>query len=241
MTVELSAVDQDRWRDPTLSARERAQALVDQLTLEEKVAQLGSVWLTERADAFAPRLPDDLTDAVVDPFTYGIGQLTRVFGTAPISLREGVAKLRALQGRVTENQRLGIPALVHEECLTGLAARFAPSTTATAGTRSRTNATVSSVEPLSTTTVSMPATLSRHRSIHGSASYVTTTQAADPASPMFDRRVLRTNASRSSIGFSSVASSTPISLLWSRHCAGSSSMCRPQSVISGPWSVPSRE
>ena len=61
------------------------------------------------------------------------------------------------------------------------------------------------------------------------------------ASPMSDRRVLWTNASRSSIGFWSVASSTPTSLLWSRHCAGSSSMCGPRSVISGPWSVSSRE
>lgn len=122
MTIEMSAIDQDRWRDPTLSARERAQALVDELTLEEKAAQLGSIWLTENADAFAPRLADDLTDAVVDPFAHGLGQLTRVFGTAPLDPRDGVAKLRALQRRVTDNQRLGIPALVHEECLTGLAA-----------------------------------------------------------------------------------------------------------------------
>ncbi|MBW8761999.1 MAG: glycoside hydrolase family 3 C-terminal domain-containing protein [Microbacterium sp.] len=122
MTAELSAVDQDRWRDPTLSARERAQALVDELTLEEKVAQLGSVWLTDSADDFAPRLSDDSADAVVDPFEHGLGQLTRVYGTAPITLQEGVETLRRLQRRVIENQRLGIPALVHEECLTGLAA-----------------------------------------------------------------------------------------------------------------------
>src|SRR5690606_20782420 len=122
MTVELSAVEQDRWRDPTLSARERAQALVDELTLEEKVAQLGSIWLTESADAFAPRLSDDLADAAADPFRHGLGQLTRVFGTAPVTLRDGVATLRELQTRTVGNQRLGIPALVHEECLTGLAA-----------------------------------------------------------------------------------------------------------------------
>lgn len=121
MTVELSAVEQDRWRDPTLSARERAQALVDELTLEEKVAQLGSIWLTESADAFAPRLSDDLADTAADAFRDGLGQLTRVFGTAPVALRDGVATLRELQNRTVQNQRLGIPALVHEECLTGLA------------------------------------------------------------------------------------------------------------------------
>ncbi|WP_164234740.1 beta-glucosidase family protein [Microbacterium hydrocarbonoxydans] len=122
MTAERSAVDRDRWRDPALGARERAQALVDELTLEEKIAQLGSIWLTDAADAFAPRLTDGPAGTVEDPFRGGVGQLTRVFGTAPVTLRDGVAKLRMLQDRVVENQRLGIPALVHEECLTGLAA-----------------------------------------------------------------------------------------------------------------------
>lgn len=121
MTVELSAVDQDRWRDPTLSARERAQALVDELTLDEKVAQLGSFWPTADVGA-TPRPSRDLPGAAVAPLELGLGQLTRVFGTEPISVRDGVAKLRALQREVTRNQRLGIPALVHEECLTGLAA-----------------------------------------------------------------------------------------------------------------------
>ncbi|MCK2037470.1 glycoside hydrolase family 3 C-terminal domain-containing protein [Microbacterium sp. SSW1-49] len=121
MTVELNAVDQARWRDPTLSARERAQALVDELTLEEKVAQLGSLWPAGGADASDPHLSDDFADGVVVSLAHGLGQLTRVFGTAPISVRDAVAKLRALQHTVTDSQRLGIPALVHEECLTGLA------------------------------------------------------------------------------------------------------------------------
>jgi beta-xylosidase len=123
MSADAGVVDEGRWRDTTLSARERAQALVDQLTLEEKVAQLGSVWLTDSADAFAPKLDGETgVDAIEDPFAHGLGQLTRVFGTAPVTVREGVTRLRDLQRRVIANQRLGIPALVHEECLTGLAA-----------------------------------------------------------------------------------------------------------------------
>lgn len=123
MSVNAGVVDEGRWRDTTLSARERAQALVDELTLEEKVAQLGSVWLTDSADAFAPKLEGDAdaSDAG-DPFTHGLGQLTRVYGTAPVTVPEGVARLRELQRKVIAQQRLGIPALVHEECLTGLAA-----------------------------------------------------------------------------------------------------------------------
>ena len=32
------------WRDTSLSAARRAEALLAEMTLEEKVAQLGSVW-----------------------------------------------------------------------------------------------------------------------------------------------------------------------------------------------------
>src|SRR5687767_305045 len=59
--------------------------------------------------------------------------------------------------------------------------RFACSSTRTSGKSSRTTSTVPSLEPLSTRTVSSPRTLSRHRSIHGSALKVTTTA---PASRM---------------------------------------------------------
>src|SRR5262245_39692333 len=64
--------------------------------------------------------------------------------------------------------------------------RFSSSTTRTPGNRARTNATVPSDEPLSTTTVSSATTLSRQRSIQASASYVTTTQAARPRSAMLE-------------------------------------------------------
>src|SRR5207342_649833 len=49
----------------------------------------------------------------------GIGHLTRVFGTRPVTAAEGVQRVLELQGTVVESSRLGIPAIVHEECLTG--------------------------------------------------------------------------------------------------------------------------
>ncbi|NQX05000.1 glycoside hydrolase family 3 C-terminal domain-containing protein [Rathayibacter sp. VKM Ac-2856] len=109
------------WRDRSLSALERARLLTAELTLEEKAAQLGSVWLTDSADDFAPKLEGG-PDSAADPFAGGLGQLTRVFGTEPVSVPEGVRRLRELQERVVSSQRLGIPAIAHEECLTGLAA-----------------------------------------------------------------------------------------------------------------------
>ena len=48
--------DVDPWLDTSLPAHQRARLLTHALTLEEKVAQLGSVWLTDAADDFAPTL-----------------------------------------------------------------------------------------------------------------------------------------------------------------------------------------
>lgn len=95
--------------------------LTAELTLEEKAAQLGSVWLTDSADDFAPKLEGGV-EARVDPFEGGLGQLTRVFGSEPVTVAEGVRRLRELQERVVAGNRFGIPAIAHEECLTGLAA-----------------------------------------------------------------------------------------------------------------------
>ena len=50
---------------------------------------------------------------------HGLGHLTRVFGSAPVTAAEGAAELVRQQRVVLEGSRLGIPALVHEECLTG--------------------------------------------------------------------------------------------------------------------------
>ena len=115
------------WRDRDAAPLQRARALLSELTLEEKVGQLGSVWMTDAGGDFAPtfdgadsapapRTPDEL----VTP--HGLGQITRAFGTDPFPVAEGAARLVALQRAVISQSRLGIPALVHEESLTGFAA-----------------------------------------------------------------------------------------------------------------------
>nr|WP_240940268.1 glycoside hydrolase family 3 N-terminal domain-containing protein [Planosporangium flavigriseum] len=52
----------------------------------------------------------------------GIGQLTRPFGTAPVEPVAGARGVAEAQRAIMDAGRHGIPALVHEECLTGLAA-----------------------------------------------------------------------------------------------------------------------
>ena len=53
---------------------------------------------------------------------HGLGHLTRVYGSVPITPAGGAAEVMKQQRVVLEGSRLGIPAIVHEECLTGFTA-----------------------------------------------------------------------------------------------------------------------
>jgi beta-glucosidase-like glycosyl hydrolase len=107
---------------------ERVRALMGEMTLEEKLAQLVGLWegrggSGEGGDV-APM--QDAMQAEIDELegyaTHGLGQLTRVFGTVPVEPADQARALARKQLWLQQNTRLGIPALVHEECLTGLAA-----------------------------------------------------------------------------------------------------------------------
>ncbi len=121
--------DTDPWRDRKRSTRERVDDLLSRMTVAEKAHQLVGYWPapSRRGEPVAPR-QDEFSDeapALVDVVEYGLGQLTRTFGTAPVDPADGVSRLRALQHQVAAGNRFGIPALAHEECLTGLATHSA--------------------------------------------------------------------------------------------------------------------
>ena len=123
----MTQTDIETWRDPARSASERIADLLGRMTLEEKIAQLGSVWMGASldGDGVAP-MQDQFFSIDQPPFEEqiknGLGQLTRVFGTRPVDAAAGMSALASLQARVTATNRLGIPAVAHEECLTGFAA-----------------------------------------------------------------------------------------------------------------------
>ena len=110
------------WQDPDRDASTRLEALIAEMSLAEKVAQLGSVWLGFDAvtGEVAPMQNVFSRNAAwPEVIADGIGHLTRVFGTRPVTAAEGVRRLRELQETLVSSTRLGIPAIVHEECLTG--------------------------------------------------------------------------------------------------------------------------
>ncbi|WP_316043599.1 glycoside hydrolase family 3 protein [Actinomadura sp. CNU-125] len=93
------------------------------MTPEEKAAQLAGFWAMPAGpgEPVAPMEDDshETAPALDDLLPHGLGQLTRVFGTAPVPAAEGAARLRDLQRRIAAANRFGIPAIAHEECLNG--------------------------------------------------------------------------------------------------------------------------
>jgi beta-xylosidase len=110
------------WRDVTVPVADRVADLLARMTLAEKLAQLASVWLSD-GEGVAPPRGEFTSD--MPPFAelieHGLGQLTRIFGTSPVWPEQGVAQLAELQSQIRQRSRFAIPAIAHEECLTGFA------------------------------------------------------------------------------------------------------------------------
>ncbi|WP_367128446.1 glycoside hydrolase family 3 N-terminal domain-containing protein [Saccharothrix sp. HUAS TT1] len=114
------------WRDVGRPVAERVEALVAAMSPEEKLSQLVGIWVG--ADPSGAGVAPHQSDLTGDPLIWedviadGLGQLTRPFGTRPVDPVAGARSLAASQRQVVGANRFGIPALVHEECLTGFAA-----------------------------------------------------------------------------------------------------------------------
>src|SRR5215212_6851578 len=108
------------YGDATRPIPERVQDLLDRMTLDEKLAQLGSAWVYELLDdsAFAPEKAHAL-------MAHGIGQITRIGGASSVRPADSARLANAIQTFLREQTRLGIPAIVHEEACSGYMARSA--------------------------------------------------------------------------------------------------------------------
>ncbi len=102
----------DRTADDTVA--ERIEALIGQMTLGEKLAQLGSAFAFDVLDG--EEVSHERLRAVAD---HGIGQITRVAGATSMSREQIAAVTNDIQRFLRDETRLGIPAVIHEECLAG--------------------------------------------------------------------------------------------------------------------------
>ena len=67
------------YRDPGLPIAERVADLLARMTVEEKVAQLGSAWVFQLADGTVLDV-----DKGAELLRHGIGQVTRVSGASSL-------------------------------------------------------------------------------------------------------------------------------------------------------------
>ena len=118
MTALTVDGQQPAFRDPQLPVQERVEDLLERMTLDEKVAQLGSVWVFQLLEhnVLSPAKAHELLRS-------GLGHVTRVSGASNLSAQAAARVANAIQHFLVNETRLGIPAIIHEEICSGLMAR----------------------------------------------------------------------------------------------------------------------
>jgi len=115
------------YRDESLPVERRVDDLVDRMTTEELVAQTLSVpgeylGIESEEDSGGQLLDDDGNfdrEAAADLLEHGIGHLTRLAGGGGLEPERAAEITDEVQELLVEETRLGIPAVPHEECLSG--------------------------------------------------------------------------------------------------------------------------
>jgi hypothetical protein len=85
----LLSSDKSAWQDPEADSAARLDALIAEMSLPEKLAQLGSVWLgfdVVTGDVAPMQNVLSRNASWPEAGSDGIGHLTRVFGTKPVRL-----------------------------------------------------------------------------------------------------------------------------------------------------------
>lgn len=103
---------------PTQSQiKKRVSDLLAQMTLQEKIRQLGGYWFYElqtKGQLDQEKVRAKLKD--------GLGQITRIAGAGNLTPLETARAYNQIQKFLVEETRLGIPTINHEECCSGLTA-----------------------------------------------------------------------------------------------------------------------
>lgn len=108
------------YKDQTRSAAERAENLLAQMTLEEKIGQLGSFWIYQVLDGQSLS-----KEKAAQLMSQGVGHVTRLAGASNLPPTQLAVIANEIQRYLLQNTRLGIPAVIHEECCSGYMARGA--------------------------------------------------------------------------------------------------------------------
>lgn len=95
--------------------------LLAEMTLDEKMAQLGGIWVTDLLDDRRQFSPGRAQSAL----QHGVGQITRLAAASFLGPKASARLANDIQKYLVEQTRLRIPAIVHEESCAGYLAREA--------------------------------------------------------------------------------------------------------------------
>jgi beta-glucosidase len=104
------------YLNPAYPGEQRLDDLLGRMTLDEKLAQLTSYWYYELQDGHDHPAGLKMRQLL----RFGIGQISRVAGSSTLSPVQAARAGNAIQDFLVKNTRLGIPAILHEECCSGL-------------------------------------------------------------------------------------------------------------------------
>ncbi len=109
------------YRNPNLPVERRVADLLSRMTVEEKVAQITTLWVGKPQqkphDWSFPDRGDFSPEKAAVVMKHGIGQIARQRERK--DARQSAVFANALQKWLKENTRLGIPAMFHDEALHG--------------------------------------------------------------------------------------------------------------------------
>src|SRR6056297_159103 len=104
----------EAYKDKNNCIDDRVEDLIQRMNLDEKIAQLTSIWSYE---VFGNG--NFSREKAEKKIKNGIGQITRPGGATFLEPRDLAAFINEIQDYLVKNTRLGIPAMIHEECLCG--------------------------------------------------------------------------------------------------------------------------
>ncbi len=110
------------YLNPTFTVEVRVRDLLQRMNLAEKIAQLGSVPAHDLLEG--EKFSHERAEKILSK---GIGQITRIAGSRGVNIapKETAEIANEIQRFLLEGTRLKIPAIVHEECLSGFMAKGA--------------------------------------------------------------------------------------------------------------------
>lgn len=113
-----------KYHDVSLGVDARVSDLLDQMTVEEKVAQLHGVWTRDLIDTETRQF---LPEKAQENIPHGTGHITRVGAVSMVEPEKSATIANAIQNYLVNQTRLGIPGIVHEESCAGYLAKGATS------------------------------------------------------------------------------------------------------------------